>query len=129
MRKIQIICAVAALAGLFALPVMAQVQGGPGAQEGSEAAGSRGAAIGGAAGLLSAGQRPRFREYAMRQHRPSPYSLREPVTAGTLLPPAGITLYEIPREYGVAPEYRYAVVNNLVLLVDPVTHQIVEVID
>jgi Protein of unknown function (DUF1236) len=84
---------------------------------------------GGVTGLLGTDQRQRFREYAMREHRPSPSSFREPVTVGTVLPLAGIRLYEIPREFGIPPEYRYAVVNNHVFLVDPVTHQIVDIVD
>jgi hypothetical protein len=45
------------------------------------------------------------------------------------MPDEGITLYEIPREFGISPEYRYAVVNDHVFLVDPVTHQIVDIVD
>ncbi|MCI0466870.1 MAG: DUF1236 domain-containing protein [Beijerinckiaceae bacterium] len=109
--------------------VLAQDGPGSAARGGKIDSDPAGAAAGGETGLLDPGQRPRFRAYAMRQHRPVPYLFREPVTIGTLLPPTGIPLYEIPREFGVPPEYRYAVVSNLVLLVDPVTHQIVEVID
>lgn len=137
MQKLHNKGAIVTLAVLLAWPIMSYAQGILGgtvsvAQEEGTAADSAGtpsAANGGAAGLLKPDQRPRFREYAIRQHRPTPYSLREPVTVGTLLPPTGITLYVIPPEFGVAPEYRYAVVNNLVLLVDPVTHEIVEVVD
>jgi len=139
MRKIG---AIVAVAGFFALPLTVHAQGIPGdatrdAKEGGEAAGPLGAAVGGvvggvtggATGLLGTDQRQRFREYAMREHRPSPYSFREPVTVGTVLPLTGITLYEIPREFGIPPEYRYAVVNDHVFLVDPVTHQIVDIVD
>jgi len=130
------------MAGFFALPLTVHAQGIPGdatsdAKEGGEAAGPLGAAVGGVVGSVTSGttgllgtdQRQRFREYAMREHRPSPYSFREPVTVGTVLPLTGITLYEIPREFGIPPEYRYAVVNNHVFLVDPVTHQIVDIVD
>ena len=73
-------------------------------------------------------QRPRFRDYVIREHR-SVYRLREPVTVGTVLPPEGVTFYAIPREFGVPPSYRYAVVNDEVVLVDPVTREIVDVVD
>jgi hypothetical protein len=46
-----------------------------------------------------------------------------------VLPPKSITLYPIPREFGVPPDYRYAVVNQKVVLVEPRTREIVEVID
>jgi len=134
MQNLRDIGVIVALAGLFTFPITAKAQGIPGgpahdAQQDGGAVESLGGAIGGVTQVLGADQRTRFREYAMREHRPTPYSLPEPVTVGTLLPPAGITLYEVPREFGVSPEYRYAVVNTSVLLVDPVTHQIVEVID
>jgi len=88
-----------AVTGLFALPLTAQAQGitggaAQGAQQGGEAAGPVGAAVGGVtggvAGLLGVDQRPRFRDYVMREHR-SANRLREPVTVGMVLPPEGIT--------------------------------------
>jgi Protein of unknown function (DUF1236) len=133
--------AVMAVAGLFALPLTAQSQGVPGgaahgAEQGGEAAGPLGAAVGGVvggvaggvAGLLGVDQRPRFREYVVREHISS-YRLGEPVTVGMVLPPAGVTFYPIPREFGVPPEYRYAMIDDQVVLVEPRTRQIVEVID
>src|SRR2546430_14958390 len=117
MRNIRNIHAIVTVAGLFALPLAAQAQGIPGgaaegAQQGGEAAGPLGAAVGGAvggvtggvAGLLGVDERPRFRDYVIREHRSS-YRLSEPVTVGMLLPPptGAIAYYEIPREFGVAP--------------------------
>jgi len=124
-----------------AFPLGAQAQGVPGgaargAEQGGEAAGPLGAAVGGVvggvaggvAGLLGVDQRPRFREYVVREHR-STYRTHEPVTVGVVLPSAGVTLYSIPREFGVPPDYRYAVVNETVVLVEPTTREIVDVID
>jgi Protein of unknown function (DUF1236) len=144
MQRMRNIGAIAAVAGLFALPLTAQAQGIPGgaargAEEGGQAGGPLGAAVGGVvggvtggvAGLLGVDQRPRFREYAkyvIREHR-SAYRLSEPVVVGTVLPPAGVTLYPIPHKFGVPPKYRYAIVNDEVVLVDPTTRQIVDVID
>ena len=54
----------------------------------------------GVAGLLGADQRPRFREYVVREHIPS-YRLHEAVTVGMVLPPKSIAFYAIPREFGV----------------------------
>jgi hypothetical protein len=137
MQNIRNIGAILAVAGLFSFPLNAQAQGIPGgaargAEQGGEAAGPLGAAVGGVtsgvAGLLGVDQRPRFREYVIREHRSS-YRFHEPVTVGTVLPPTGVTLYPIPREFGVPPEYRYAMVNDQVILVEPTTRRIVEVID
>ncbi len=133
--------AILAMAGLFSFPLTAQAQGIPegaarGAQQGDRAAGPPGAIVGGAiggvaggvAGLLGADQRPRFREYVVGEHIPSNRT-SQAVTVGMMLPPSGITLYAIPREFGVPPDYRYAFVNQKVVLVEPTTREIVEVID
>lgn len=40
----------------------------------------------------------------------------------------GATYYEVPAEYGMH-DYRYTVVNNRTVLVDPRTHRIVQVIE
>jgi hypothetical protein len=141
MRNMQNFAATVAVAGLFAFPLTAQAQGisggaARGAEQGGEAAGPVGAAVGGVvggvtggvAGLLGVDQRPRFREYVVREHIPS-YTYREPVTVGMVLPPAGVPLYAIPHEFGVPPEYRYAVVNDQAVFVEPSTRRIVDVID
>lgn len=141
MQNMRNIGAILAVAGLFAMPLAAQGQGitggaARGAEQGGDAAGPLGAAVGGVVGgvtggitgLLGADQRPRFRDYVIREHR-SAYRLSEPVTAGMVLPMEGVIFYEIPRQFGVSPSYRYAVVNDKVVLVDPVTREIVEVID
>jgi Protein of unknown function (DUF1236) len=46
-----------------------------------------------------------------------------------VLPEAGVTYYDVPPEYATARDYRYTVVNNRTVLVDPRTHRIVEVIE
>ncbi|MBO0733675.1 MAG: DUF1236 domain-containing protein [Methylocapsa sp.] len=140
MRPVQLVGA-ATIAGLIAFPLTAQSQGVPGgaargAEAGGEAAGPPGAIVGGVvggvaggiAGVLGADQYPRFREYVVREHR-SAYSIGEPVTVGMMLPPRRVTLYVIPRQFGVAPRYRYAVVNGEAVIVDPATRKIVQIID
>ena len=128
-------------ASLLAFPFLAQAQGitggaARGAEAGGQAAGPLGAAVGGVvggvtggvAGLLGVDQRAHFRQYVVSEHIPS-YRLREPVVVGAVLPPAGVTLYAAPKEFGVAPEYRYAVVNDQIVIVDPASRRIVELID
>jgi hypothetical protein len=46
-----------------------------------------------------------------------------------VLPEEGVTFYAIPRQFGVPSSYRYAVVNDEIVLVDPVTREILDVID
>ena len=130
-------------ATLFAtfMPFAAQAQGTirgaeGGANAGGRAAGPIGAIVGGAlgaatgtvGGILGVDDRPRFREYAIRERR-NPYHYREDVRVGVVLPQEGVEYYEVPAEYHVAPGYRYAYVNDHTVLVDRRTGQIVEVID
>ena len=85
-------------------------------------------AVGGAiVGGISDDTRPRFREYVVRENRPS-YTYREEVRAGVELPAEGVTYYEVPRDYGQT-EYRYTVVNGRTVLVDPRTRRIVQIIE
>ena len=127
--------AIALALGTFA----AQAQGVPGgaaqgAREGERAAGPVGAVVGGVvggvaggvAGVLGVDQRPRFRDYVIHEHLPS-YRYPADVRVGVVLPPSGVEYYDIPAEYGV-PGYRYTVVNDQVVLIDPRTRRIVEVI-
>src|SRR4029077_325497 len=131
---------VAAILAAVALPQLAQAQGVPGgvergAREGERAAGPVGAivggtiggVVGGVAGVLGVDQRPRFRTYVVEQRRPS-YRYQGDVRVGEELPEAGVTYYEVPQEYGVR-EYRYTVVNDRPVLVDPRTRRIVEVVE
>jgi uncharacterized protein DUF1236 len=128
------------LSAAIVIPVSASAQGVPGgvergAREGGRAAGPVGAIIGGTiggvvggvAGILGVDERPRFHRYVIEEHRPS-YRYEGDVRVGAVLPQAGVTYYEVPPEYGVR-EYRYTVVNDRPVLVDPRTHRIVEVVE
>lgn len=125
----------------LALPASALAQGTiRGAEEGAAAGGAAagpigaivggtvGAATGTVGGILGVDDRPRFREYVVRERRPS-YAYRETVHVGAVLPENGVTYYEVPTEYHVAPSYRYTVVNERPVIVDPRSRRIVEVID
>jgi uncharacterized protein YcfJ len=102
-----------------------------GAVGGAIVGGPAGAAVGAAAGAVAGGiadeARPRFRTYVSGQRHPS-YRYDREVRVGADLPSSGVTYYDVPREYGVT-HYRYTVVNDRTVLVDPGTHRIVEVID
>ena len=71
--------------------------------------------------------RPRFREYVVRERRPS-YVYKEQVRVGTVLPKSGVTYYEVPTEYR-APGYRYTVINDRPVIVEPRTRRVVQIID
>ena len=86
-----------------------------------------GATVGAVAGGIADDARPRFRTYVTGQ-RHSSYRYQNEIRVGADLPSSGVTYYEVPREYGVT-KYRYTVVNDRTVLVDPSTHRIVEIID
>jgi hypothetical protein len=87
-----------------------------------------GGATGAVGGLLGVDQEPRFRDFALREHR-SAFRYDEQVVPGARLPLSGVTYYPVPPEYGVDPRYRYTIVNDHAVLVDPATRRIVQVID
>ncbi len=130
----------AALAVTLFLPAAAMAQGTipgaeSGAREGAAVGGPIGAIVGGAVGaatgtvggILGVDTRPRFREYAVRERRPS-YTYREEVRVGSVLPEEGVTYYDAPLEYGLR-EHRYTVVNGRHVIVEPRSRRIVEIVD
>lgn len=137
--KNKILMPLAVLATL-ALPVAAQAQGTvrgaqEGAAEGGRAAGPLGAIVGGTVGaaagtvggILGVDTRPRFREYVVREHRPS-YTYSGDIRVGAVLPAKGVTYYDVPAEYGPRG-YRYTVINDRPVIVESRTRRVVEVID
>jgi Protein of unknown function (DUF1236) len=108
-----------------ALPSAGYAQGAPhyaieGAEPGTEMAGAAGAVNGGVvvrerAGLLSVDRWPRL--YVIHHHYVSNHYDRT-VTVGDVLPgPA--EYYDIPPEFGVRGSYRYAVVKDRTVIVNP----------
>jgi surface antigen len=85
-----------------------------------------GGVVGGLAGGLTEQQQPQFRQYVVQRDIPS-YRYQDEVTVGTVLPSQGVRYYEVPEQYGVR-DYRYTVVNDRVVLVDPNTRRVVQVI-
>ena len=126
-----------AVAAMMTLPIAAHAQGGPaagaatGAVGGAIVGGPVGAAVGATVGAVAGGiaedARPRFRSYVVERKHPS-YRYDREVRVGADLPASGVTYYDVPRDYGTT-KYRYTVVNDRTVLVDPGTHRIVQVID
>src|SRR5450830_118684 len=106
-----------AVVAALAIPLAANAQSGA-------ATGAVGGAVGGG---ISDDRRSGFRTYVVQEKRSS-YKYDRDVVIGAELPSAGVTYYEVPAEYGVK-DYRYTVVNNRTVLVDPRTHRIVQVIE
>ena len=112
------------LVTVLALPLAAQAQGTirgaeEGAAAGGQAGGPIGAIVGGAVGaatgtvggILGVDDRPRFREYVIRERRPS-YKYSDELRVGAVLPESGVTYYDVPAEYRAKPGYRYTHVNE-----------------
>ncbi|ACK49135.1 protein of unknown function DUF1236 [Methylocella silvestris BL2] len=136
---------IAVVAALIATPAALQAQGlVGGAQGGAQRGAAQGDALGGpiggvvggvvggatgaATGVLGLDQAPQFRDYALREHRSS-FRFDRQLQPGERLPLSGVTYYPVPKEYGVDPRYRYTVVNDHAVIVDPQTRRIVQVID
>ena len=132
----------AVITAVLALPTSiahAQQQPGSGAATGAATGavggaivgGPVGAVVGGVAGAVVGGlseqHQPLFREYVVQQRRPS-YRHQGEVRVGTVLPSSGVTYYEVPPEYGVRG-HRYTVVNDRVVLVDPGSRRVVQVVE
>jgi hypothetical protein len=132
-----------AITALFiaTLPCAAHAQGTirgaeEGAVAGDRAAGPLGAIIGGTigaaagtvGGILGVEERPRFREYVIREHAPA-FGYAGEVRVGDVLPMGGATLYAVPREYHVSARYRYAIVNDRPMIVEPRSRRIVQIIE
>jgi hypothetical protein len=119
MRNSALIAAL--LAGAIGLPLAANAQGttvAPGVTTGS-------------AGDLDNGiateQRKNFRSYVVQEQTPS-YVVPGQIQIGTTLPDVGVTYYDVPERFG-ATRYRYTIVNDRTVLVDPKTRKVVQVVE
>jgi uncharacterized protein YcfJ len=99
------------------------IVGGPaGAAVGAVGGAAAGAIVGG----IAADHRTEFRTYVKEQKVPS-VAYREKVVVGATLPDT-VTYREVPAKFGKT-EYRYTVVNDQTVLVEPKTHKIVQIIE
>ncbi|GAB4068232.1 DUF1236 domain-containing protein [Ancylobacter sonchi] len=131
--------AIIATALLVSAPLVANAQQGAGVAAGATSGavggaivgGPVGAVVGGVAGAVVGGiaedRRTRFHHYVVEERVPS-YAYEREVIVGAELPTSGVRYYEVPAEYGVT-EYRYTVVNDQTVLVDPRTHRVVQIVE
>ena len=137
-KKLALVAALAiAPAASFAQQNPQGAQGGAlggataGAVGGAVVGGPVGAVVGGVGGAVVGAiigdNTPRFKTYVVEQRVPS-YTYAEPVVVGATLPREGVRYYEVPREFGET-NYRYTVVNDRTVLVDPQSRRIVQIIE
>ena len=114
----------ALLACAIGLPLAANAQNatfGPGVTTGS---------TGGQSDVdngIAADQRKNFQSYVLEEQTPS-YPLPGEIQVGTTLPDIGVTYYDVPERFG-ATRYRYTVINDHTVLVDPKTRKVVQVVE
>jgi len=95
---------------------------------GAVVGGAVGAVTGGVAGLLGVDQIPRFRDFVLREQHAS-YDYQDDYRTGAVLHLENVTYYPVPPEFGVDPAYRYTIINNHAVIVDPRTRRIIQVMD
>jgi hypothetical protein len=76
---------------------------------------------------ISSDQRKNFRSYLTEEQTPS-YRVPGEIQVGTTLPDIGVTYYDVPERFG-ATRYRYTVINDQTVLVDPKTRKVVQVVE
>lgn len=124
----------------LSLPLAAHAQSSGGAATGAVGGAAAGAAVGGpvgaavggvtgaiVGGALAPADTGRVKEYVVREHRPS-VRVQDKVVVGEALP-SSVELYSVPADTGVKTEYRYTVVNDRTVLVDPRTRKIIQIIE
>jgi hypothetical protein len=73
-------------------------------------------------------QRTKIKEYVVKE-RVSPVTIQERVTVGATLP-ANVELRTVPSDWGPSvSRYRYVYHDNRVVLVEPSSRQVVQIID
>jgi hypothetical protein len=137
------ILSVAAVLAALAIPTAGQAQTAnqnagagagmaTGAVTGAIVGGPVGAVVGGAVGAIAGGalaapQAAQVQQYVVTQGTPS-VRVQDQVVVGSAVPQS-VQLYAVPADAGVQTQYRYTVVNDRTVLVDPQTRQVIQVIE
>jgi len=77
--------------------------------------------------VIAGFQKPTFLAYVKLRHIQSDQQVKQ-VSVGDILPDSGVRYYGIPLRYGY-PFYRFAVIGEEVVIVDPSTGRVIQVID
>jgi hypothetical protein len=124
------ILSLGAVLAILAAPLAADAQptGGPatGKATGGVVATPAGTESTAAGTILSPDQSMKIHQYVAKEKQAS-VKVSEKVAVGTVLPPT-VELHALPADLGVTGDYRYAVVNEQLVLVDSKTHKIAQII-
>ena len=128
---------VTALASVLALPVAAHAQGGAatgaatGAVGGAVVGGPVGAVVGAGVGAVAGGIADSCTSalsHLCDRTESAVLPFTKEIRVGADLPSSGVTDHDVPKEYGVT-KYRYTVVNDRTVLVDPDTYKVIQIIE
>lgn len=78
-------------------------------------------------GVIADDHVPTFRRYVVEERLPS-FAIPDRVVIGGTMPESGVVYYDVPERFG-ATTYRYTIVNDHTVLVDPRSRRIMQVID
>jgi hypothetical protein len=76
---------------------------------------------------LSADQSMKLHQHVLKEKKPS-VKVGESVAVGTILP-TKVELYSLPADLGLKTDYRYTVVNDLIVLAEAKSHKVVQIIN
>lgn len=112
---------------ILALPLAAYAQEPTGTAtapiSGSTAAAGHEAAV----PTLSADQSMKLHQHVLKDKKQS-VKVGESVAVGTILP-TKVELYSLPADLGLKTDYRYTVVNDLIVLAEAKSHKVVQIIN
>jgi hypothetical protein len=106
-------CAAVALGAIYAQNALSGSRDGSGGSDGAE--------------VITVDQKPAFLAYVKRHQMHSDLLVNR-VSVGQVLPDYGVIYYDIPLRYG-APFYRCVVIGEQVVIADPSTGRVIQVID
>ena len=113
-KAVMLACAVTVIGATYAVDAMSCIRDGGSGHEGP-------------GDVIAGFQKPTFLAYVKLRHIRSDQKVKQ-VSVGDNLPDWGVRYYGIPLRYGY-PFYRFAVIGEEVVIVDPSTGRVVQVID
>jgi len=75
---------------------------------------------------ITTDQQSKVRTYVMKEH-PASVKVTETVSVGTALP-SSVSLHTLPADVGIT-QYRFAIVNDKTVLVEPSSRKIIQIIE
>jgi hypothetical protein len=113
-KAMTLACVAVALGAICAQNALSGSRDGPSGSQGGEV-------------VITVDQKPAFLAYVKRKQMHSDLFVKQ-VSVGDVLPDSGVIYYGIPLRYG-APFYRCVVIGEKVVIADPSTGRVIQVVD